>query len=231
MSHKDVLSFEEIIEVVKVGVSMGINKVRITGGEPLVKRGIVDLIRMIAQIEGVEDLAMTTNGTLLNKYAVKLKEAGLNRVNISLDTMNPEKFRTITRLGDIEDVFLGIEAAKNAGLVPVKVNCVVMESSNEEDAKDVAQYCAENDLQIRYIHKMDLRTGEYSIVEGGEGGDCKICNRLRLTANGMIKPCLFSDLEYSIREFGVKRAIELAVDGKPECGTVNNSGQFSNIGG
>ena len=231
LSHKDVLSFDEIIEVVRIGVEYGIDKIRLTGGEPLVRKGIVDLVAMIWNVLGVKDLSMTTNGILLEKYATELKKAGLQRVNISLDTLNPEKFKKITRAGDINQVFAGIEAAKKAGLNPIKINCVVWKSSDEEDAQEVAKFCKENNLQVRFIHQMNLKTGEFSVVEGGEGGNCKSCNRLRLTANGNIKPCLFSDLAYNVRELGVVEAFLQAIENKPKVGTYNKSGDFYNIGG
>jgi cyclic pyranopterin phosphate synthase len=231
LAHKDVLSFDEIVEVVKTSVGYGVDKIRLTGGEPLVRKGIVDLVAMIWNVSGVKDLSMTTNGILLEKYAQQLKDAGLQRVNISLDTIRPEKFKEITRVGDIRQVFAGIETAKKAGLSPIKINCVVWESSEEKDAQEVAKYCKENDLQVRFIHQMNLKTGEFSVVEGGEGGNCKSCNRLRLTANGNIKPCLFNDLAYNVRELGVEEAFLKAVGNKPKVGTYNKSGDFYNIGG
>jgi len=231
LEHKDILSFDEIVKVVQIAVEYGIDKVRITGGEPLVRKGIVDLVGMIWDVLGVKDLSMTTNGVLLEKYAKDLKEAGLQRVNVSLDTIDPKKFREITRIGEIGHVLAGIKAAKKAGLNPIKVNCVVWKSSDEEDARAVAKYCLENDLQVRFIHQMNLKTGEFSVVEGGEGGNCKNCNRLRLTADGNIKPCLFSDLAYNVRELGAEEAILQAVGNKPKSGTYNKSGDFYNIGG
>lgn len=231
LEHKDILSFDEIVNVVQIAVEYGIDKVRITGGEPLVRKGIVNLVGMIWDVLGVKDLSMTTNGVLLEKYAKDLKEAGLQRVNVSLDTIDPKKFREITRIGEIGHVLAGIKAAKKAGLDPIKVNCVVWKSSDEEDARAVAKYCIENDLQVRFIHQMNLKTGEFSVVEGGEGGNCKNCNRLRLTANGNIKPCLFSDLAYNVRELGAEEAILQAVGNKPKSGTYNKSGDFYNIGG
>ncbi len=231
LEHKDVLTFDEIVEVVKTGVEYGVDKIRLTGGEPLVRKGIVDLVAMIWNVPGVKDLSMTTNGILLEKFAASLKEAGLQRVNISLDTMNPEKFNKVTRGGDIWQVFEGIKAAKKVGLEPIKINCVVWESSDEKDAQEVAKYCTENDLQVRFIHQMNLKTGEFSVVEGGDGGNCKSCNRLRLTANGNIKPCLFSDLAYNVRTLGSEEAFLKAVGNKPKVGTYNKSGDFYNIGG
>jgi cyclic pyranopterin phosphate synthase len=129
MNHRDILSFEEITEVVKVAVSLGVNKFRITGGEPLVRNDIVTLIAQIAEVKGVKDLSMTTNGLFLEALALPLKEAGLKRVNISLDTLSPEKFKEITRGGDINRVLRGIYAAKEARLEPIKINCVVFKSS------------------------------------------------------------------------------------------------------
>jgi len=231
MNHKDILSFEEITDVVKVAVSVGIDKFRITGGEPLVRKDIVTLISRIASVSGVKDLSMTTNGLLLEELAQPLKDAGLNRVNISLDTMNPLKFKEITRGGDINKVLRGIQAAKDAGLEPVKINCVVFKSSNEDDAKEVREFCRLNDLQVRFIHQMNLESGEFSIVEGGNGGNCVQCNRLRLTANGMVKPCLFDEQEFSVRTMGAEKALLGALNNKPLNGCMNSTGSFYNIGG
>lgn len=231
IDHKDILSFDEIVDVVKIAVRKGVDKVRITGGEPLVRKGIVDLIKMISHVDGIRDFGMTTNGILLSQYADDLAKAGLHRVNISLDSMNPEKYKQITRGGDIQKVFEGIKSAKSAGLEPIKINCVIKNSSEEPDAKEVAKFCEENNLKIRYITEMDLEKGEFSIVQGGSGGDCKHCNRIRLTANGSIKPCLFSDLGYSVRDLGFEKAIDLAVGNKPQSGHENHTGKFYNIGG
>lgn len=231
MSHQEILTYEEIMEVVKESASMGITKIRITGGEPLVRKGISNLILMISKIPEITDLGLTTNGILLDKFSAELADAGLHRVNISLDTVNPEKFTRITRGGNIEDVFRGIEAAKKAKLDPIKINCVVRDSSTEKDAIEVKQFCTENGLAIRYIHEMDLATGGFSKVEGGSGGNCNLCNRLRLTANGIIKPCLFDNAGFSIRELGVSAALRKAIHVKPEKGTINSLNKFHNIGG
>jgi len=231
LRHEDILSFDEIRDFTKVAVSTGVTKVRITGGEPLVRKGVVTLVKMISDIKGIKDLSMTTNGVLLNQFAMGLRFAGLHRVNISLDTIDPEKFRAITRTGNVSDVFEGIAAAKNAGLLPVKINCVVKESKEEEEAKEVTRYCIENNLEIRYIRQMDLVNGHFSMVDGGTGGDCSLCNRLRLTANGKLKPCLFNNIEFDIRTLGYEKAIEQAVKLKPECGSKNDTGAFYNIGG
>ncbi len=231
MEHKDILSFEEIVMVITEAVSLGITKVRITGGEPLVRKGIVALIEKIAAIEGILDFGLTTNGILLSAFAGDLAKAGLHRINISLDTLDPEKFRAITRGGDIHKVFEGIEAALKAGLTPVKINCVVRNSSDEPDAQAVRDYCMKNGLEARFIHEMSLADGRFTIVENGHGGDCGNCNRLRLTANGMIRPCLFSNIQFSTRELGIREALEQAVRIKPDRGSVNVTNGFHNIGG
>jgi cyclic pyranopterin phosphate synthase len=145
--------------------------------------------------------------------------------------VDPEKFRAITRGGDIQKVFEGIEAAKTAGLTPVKINCVVRNSSDEPDAKAVRKFCLENGLEARFIHEMSLADGCFTIVENGHGGDCSKCNRLRLTANGMIRPCLFNDIQFSTRELGIREALEKAVGMKPAKGSLNLNGGFHNIGG
>ena len=231
LKYEDILSYEEITHVVKTAVKLGIDKIRITGGEPLVRKDIVKLISMIANIKGIKNLAMTTNGILLEQFAQPLAKAGLQRINISLDTVNPKKFTELSRGGDIKMVFKGIEAAKNANLKPIKINCVVMHSSDEIDAKEVKKFCNKNNLQIRFIHQMDLKTGDFSIVEGGEGGNCSRCNRLRLTSNGMMKPCLFNDLEYDVRKLGAEKAIIKAIESKPEYGTLSTKNKFHSIGG
>jgi len=229
--HEEILRYDEIIEVVMVAAEMGITKVRITGGEPLVRKGIVNLIEMIAAVPEINDLSMTTNGILLDRFAQPLKEAGLNRINISLDTLDPERYHTITRLGDINLVKSGIQAAITAGLKPIKINCVIRNSPDEPDARMVGEFGKELGLDVRYIHEMDLESGYFRGVIGGDGGNCATCNRLRLTSNGLVKPCLFSNSGYSVRELGPRKALELALSNKPECGTFNTTGEFYNLGG
>lgn len=231
LRHEDILRIEEIAEVVRVAVELGITKVRLTGGEPLVRRGIVSLVSVISAIQGIDDFGLTTNGILLPEYAGELAKAGLHRINISLDTLDPEKFKAITRGGQLSQVLSGIEAAKRAGLTPIKINCVVRSSSSEPDARAVRDFGLKNNLEVRFIHEMDLADGRFTIVENGHGGDCVNCNRLRLTSNGMIRPCLFNDAEYSIRELGIRRAMEMAVALKPARGSCAVNGKFNAIGG
>ena len=231
LRHEDILSFEEITEVTRTAVEMGITKVRITGGEPLVRKGIVSLIEQIAQIPCINDLSLTTNAVLLEEFAPGLAKAGLHRINISLDTVDADKYTEITRGGDIRKVVKGIIAAQRAGLEPIKINCVIDKSSDEPDALGVKEFCQNAGLEVRFIHRMHLGNGEFSIVEGGSGGDCARCNRLRLTANGKIKPCLFNDLEFDVRQLGVREALHQAIACKPECGTYSNNNHFHSIGG
>ena len=229
--HEDILTYDEITSFTRLAVAAGISKVRITGGEPLVRKGVTELVRMLSEIEGITDLSMTTNGILLADYAAGLAEAGLMRVNVSLDTLDPDKFRIVTRGGNLQAVLGGIAAAQRAGLRPVKINCVIKSTPDEEEARAVAEYCMREGLEVRFIRQMDLATGTFSVVHGGSGGHCAKCNRLRLTPEGMLRPCLFSDRGYSIRELGAEEALRRAVDEKPECGTVNHVNGFYNIGG
>ncbi|MEZ5106319.1 MAG: radical SAM protein [Draconibacterium sp.] len=229
--QKDILSYNEIAEIVKTGVELGLSKIRLTGGEPLISKDLHVLVKMLSELEGINDIGLTTNGVFLPRQAKLLKEAGLNRVNISLDTLNPEKFKQITRLGKLEDVLAGIDAALEARLLPVKINFVRIPGVNEEDEENVREFCRKKDLQLRFIRQMNLKTGEFSSVENGYGGICEICNRLRLTADGFIVPCLHSELRYSVKERGIKEAFLKAVEFKPEKGIGTNSHEFSNIGG
>lgn len=231
LKHEDILSFEEIVAFVKIAVGKGIDKVRITGGEPLVRKGVVSLINMLSKIEGIKDLTLTTNGILLEEFAKPLADAGLQRVNVSLDTVDPGKFYEITRGGDIKKVMKGIAAAKKAGLVPIKINCVVNQSSKETDAIGVKAFCETMGFDVRFIHRMRLDTGKFKIVEGGTGGNCSVCNKLRLSSDGMLRPCLFNDIAFNVRKLGVDKAIEMALAAKPKSGTVSFKNKFNEIGG
>lgn len=229
--HEDILTYDEIAAFTRVAVAEGISKVRITGGEPLVRKGVTDLMRMLAEIDGITDLSMTTNGIMLAEYAEGLAEAGLMRVNVSLDTMDTDKFRAVTRGGDLQAVLRGIAAAQKAGLRPVKINCVIKSTPDEEEARAVAGYCMQEGLEVRFIRQMDLASGTFSVVHGGSGGHCAKCNRLRLTPEGMLRPCLFSDSGFSIRKLGAEEALRRALTAKPERGTANHINGFYNIGG
>lgn len=230
LRHEDILSFEEIAEIVKTAVELGFDKIRLTGGEPLVRRGIIDLVRMVAAVDGIKDLAMTTNGTLLAKFAVELRKAGLHRLNVSLDAIDPEKYGKITRGGSVGEVFSGIDAALAAGFRKVKLNCVIEESPKEPDALMVAAYAAEKGLELRYIRRMETDKGRFWRVYGGDSGLCSTCNRVRVTSSGMVLPCLFNDLSFSVRELGIREAILAAINAKPEAG-LRSGNKFYAIGG
>jgi len=243
--HHELLTFEEITRIVKIAASLGITKIRLTGGEPLTRKGIVDLVRMIASVPGIEDLAMTTNGVLLPTFAYKLKEAGLKRVNVSLDTLKPERFRRITRVGNLEDVLKGIEEARKAGLTPIKINMVVLEGFNRDEVIDFARLTISEEWHVRFIEVMPVGSeaegnlgqyvsmkevreeiektlgplipanlkgngpARYFRLEGAKGTIgfitpisehfCYQCNRLRLTPDGRIRPCLLSDFEVDLK--------------------------------
>jgi len=151
---ENVLSYEEIRDVVRVAASMGLRRVRLTGGEPLARKGLVDLVGMISALPGIEEVALSTNGIVLARHAESLAKAGLSRVNVSLDTLRPERYRHITRGGRLEDVLEGIEAARSAGLMPVKLNVVVMRGLNDDEAVDLARSTLEKDWQVRFIELM-----------------------------------------------------------------------------
>jgi cyclic pyranopterin phosphate synthase len=231
LKHKEILSYEEIASFTKIAVGNGIDKVRITGGEPLTRKNIVYLIQLLANIDGIKDLSLTTNAILLTEFAEQLKHAGLNRVNVSLDTVDPDRYKEITRGGDFSRVMQGIDAAEMAGLLPIKINCVVNKTSDEPDALGVKAFCKSRKFTVRFIHQMNLETGEYAPVEGGTGGNCELCNKLRLSSDGNLRPCLFNDLSFNVRALGAEKAIRMAIDAKPECGTKSVRNKFNVIGG
>lgn len=231
IGHENILRFEEIIEFVKIAVEKGIDKVRVTGGEPLVRKGVVNFVSELSKIKGIKDLSMTTNGVLLEEFAKPLKDAGLQRINISLDTCDPDRYYKITRGGDIKKVVRGVVAAKKTGLYPLKINCVVEKSSDEPDAFSVKEYCRTQGLEVRFIQRMNLSKGHFSVVEGGIGGDCAKCNKLRLSSDGKLRPCLFNDIAIDIRKEGYEQALEKALALKPECGTISNENKFNEVGG
>lgn len=240
-SH-EILRYEEIERVARAAASLGINKVRLTGGEPLVRKGVVDLVEMLASIPGIDDISMTTNGALLANYAQGLAQAGLKRVNVSLDSLKEEHFREITRGGRLNDTLAGIDAARKAGLSPIKVNMVVVQGLNDDETLDFAGLSREG-WHVRYIELMPLGPGvdwrglsveeireeieshlgslepakvdlgggpaRYYRLPGAQGTIgfiaplsecfCEGCNRLRLTADGRLRPCLLSDEEIEIK--------------------------------
>lgn len=230
LPHADILSFDEIVEFATVAVGQGVTKIRLTGGEPLVRLGVIGLVERIARIPGLRDFGMTTNAIALPEFAQPLKDAGLHRLNISLDSVDPDRYRKITRWGDLSVALSGIAAAMAAGFEPIKLNCVVRNSADEMDARGVALFAKEHGLEVRFIRRMNLATGEFWPVNGGEGGTCSSCARLRLSSDGKLYPCLFSDRAYDLRALGAEAALQAAVTGKPASGHRSDRA-FSTLGG
>lgn len=164
----DLLSFEEIVSVVSAAVGLGVRKVRLTGGEPLARPGLTELVRALARIEGLDDLSLSTNGTLLSGCARELKAAGLRRVNVSLDSLRPDRYRSITRGGELAAAINGIEAAQEAGLEPIKLNVVVLRGVNDDEVSDLAALATDRGWTIRFIERMPLAGGAAGFVPSSE---------------------------------------------------------------
>ncbi len=268
LNHAGILTYEEILRLVGVAVRMGISKIRITGGEPLVRRNVVYLCERIAALEGVSSFSLTTNGVLLQQYAAALRKAGVERVNISLDTLRPERFQAITRLGRFDRVWRGIETAREAGFAPIKLNVVVMRGVNDDEIEDMAMLTMKYPYHVRFIELMPFSAdvfqdrffsseetlerisglgplspcesrnsngpARYFQLEGASGKIgvispisrhfCPGCNRLRVTADGKLRTCLFSNEEtdlFSLLRQKVSgeelvRVIRQAIASKPE---------------
>lgn len=245
LPRSEILSYEEIQHVVQVAASMGISKVRLTGGEPLLRADLSKLVWMISQIESIDDISLTSNGILLSKYAVELKEAGLKRVNVSLDTLKEDRFKRISGRDKLGEVLSGIEAARLAGLNPVKINMVVLQGINDDETIDFARMSTSQGWHVRFIEfmpfgmpeaqsletvsaqeireriqslgKLEPYTGKtgngparYYRLPGARGTIgfitpmtehfCHSCNRLRLTSDGQLRPCLLDDDEVNLKE-------------------------------
>lgn len=279
LAHDEILRIEEIEQIVRVAAEHGIRSVRLTGGEPLVRKGVVELVESITSMPGIENVSLTTNGVLLPAMADDLSRAGLHRVNISLDTLDPQQFRDITRTGRLEDTLAGIDAALEAGFNPVKVNAVTVRRLDQDFLK-FAKLSCDRPLHVRFIEYMPLgdssengigwgkedvipseelleTINERAVESGMEplrpAGNkpvgwgparyyefpgamgtvgfisplsrhfCSECNRLRLTADGKIRPCLFSDEEFDMRAAvreegaeGIERVLYEALGAKPD---------------
>lgn len=226
----DLLSLSEIEELLADAVGLGFSKVRFTGGEPLLREELPRIV-CAAVRAGFSDVALTTNGQLLGELAGKLARAGLMRVNVSLDSMDPDTYHQLTRGGQLSQVLSGLKAAEAAGLTPIKLNCVVPVTGPGAEAAEVAAFAATKGYGVRFIRQMDLAAGVFSPIEGGSAGECALCNRIRVTATGMVRPCLFSDLAFSIRELGPIEAFKAAVAAKPERGVKCSESWLYKIGG
>jgi cyclic pyranopterin phosphate synthase len=273
--HEEVLTYEEILKIVHVFAAEGISKVRLTGGEPLVRKGVVDFVSRLSHIEEIKDLSLTTNGILLKEFAQDLRNAGLKRVNISLDSLEKERFFQITRRNDFKRVWAGIEEALKVGLSPVKINMVAIQGLNDDEIESFAQLTLHLPLHIRYIEYMpsgngeewtqsDILTipkikdrlekiaklipissgewdgpakrfridgaiGEIGLIGAVSSHFCQECNRIRLTPDGKIRTCLFSDEEIDVKELlrnggseqDLKEQLLVALKKKPERHLIN----------
>lgn len=279
--HEDILRYEEIILIARIAAGLGVRKVRLTGGEPLTRKNVSFLISELKKIKGIEDLSMTTNGILLEKYAAEIAAAGLDRVNVSIDSFKPDTYNRITGGGSLEKVMRGLAAAVRAGLGPVKINMVPIRGINDEEIKDFAALTLESNYHVRFIEFMpsgsiDLWSPEkyipvdeirktiegiapltpvrarkngpskYFRLQGAKGvigfisavthHFCGDCNRLRLTADGKLRPCLFSETEIDLRsairsgapDTEIERLLRLSVSVKPQG---HNIGKNNEKGG
>lgn len=258
-SHADILTIEELTGIAQAAYSLGITKIRLTGGEPLVRRGIITLCRNIRDISPDIELGMTTNGSLLPSMAAQLKDAGLDRLNISLDTLDREAYKRITRGGSLDDVLDGIKAAQEAGFRNIKLNCVIIGGVNDSAVSDMIQLTGENDVQVRFIELMPIgvakgwdksrfislsslenylkntaqmhldgvarvyrlsgHKGTVGLISPISDSFCPRCDKIRVTADGRLKPCLHSDTEINLKGLSgeeLKKAIISGIELKPQ---------------
>ena len=263
--HRDVCSVEELVEISRAAVDCGVRKVRLTGGEPLVRRGILEICRGIAAIPGVEELCLTTNGLSLPQLAGPLKEAGVSRLNISLDTLRPDRYAYITRVGRLEEAFRGLKAAAEAGFTGTKLNVVLMKGFNDDEIPDFLDLSCRYPVEVRFIELMPIGEGRNAqflpaeaVLEshpylrplegsgvarryrspGGRGTVgliepmshrfCGECDRIRVTADGKLKPCLHTDQEIPLRGLHgeeLRQAMRDGVAAKPQRHHMNETGR------
>lgn len=228
--HEEFLTLEQMTEAARAAVRLGVTKIRLTGGEPLVKRGIVDLVRMLAGIQGLEHLAMTTNGTFLARFAHALKEAGLDSVNVSLDTLDADRYRELTRGGEIGHVRDGIRAAMAEGF-PVKLNMVVLQETGEEEISRMREFCAGIGARLQLINHYELFQEKKDTYAFDRPPSCEGCNRIRLMADGMLKPCLHSDIEVPLDFSRLEESLREAILSKPRRGGACTNRAMPQIGG
>jgi len=232
--YDEILRYEEIEAIVQAAAELGVSKVRLTGGEPLVKKNITYLVERLAGISGITEITMTTNGSLLTpELARSLKRAGVTRVNISLDTLDAKRFAEITRGGRIGDVLQGIEAAREAGLDPIKINMVIFAETTAAEIDELQVFCEHNKLVLQTIKHFSLydKKDPAGALSADRPPKCKSCNRLRITADGYIKPCLFSSDEILIDFSNIKKSLRAAVLSKPENGQSCKNRTMCQIGG
>lgn len=255
-NHDGICSVEELVEIAQAAADCGVRKVRLTGGEPLVRRGILDICRGISSISGVEELCLTTNGVALTRLARPLKASGVDRLNISLDTLRPERFAYMTRVGRLDEVLRGLEAAGEAGFTHMKLNVVLMKEFNDDEIPDFVELTRRYPIEVRFIELMPIgegRNGQFlpagavldacpdltaaessgvarryrlpgglglvGLIEPMSHRFCKDCDRIRVTADGRLKPCLHSGQEIPLRGLHgemLRQAIREGAAAKPE---------------
>lgn len=279
-AHSEICSLEELCDMAAAAVSLGVRKVRITGGEPLVRRGVVSLCQMLCALPGLEELCLTTNGVRLPELAAPLREAGVDRLNISLDTLRPERYRSITRIGELSSVLRGLDAAEAAGFSHTKLNCVLMGGVNDDEIEDFVRLTQARPLSVRFIELMPMgacakwekarflpagavldrvpelepagtdgvsrlyripgAAGTVGLIEPMSHAFCAECSRIRITADGKLKPCLHADTEIALRGLhgeALLDAIRQGIARKPERHALTRDGQshagrcMSEIGG
>lgn len=258
--HRQMLTEEELETAVRAAASLGVDKVRITGGEPLVKKNIVSICERIAKVEGIREVCLTTNGILLPELAKPLRQAGVSRINLSLDTLNEEKYHYMTRWGHLSDFWKGLEAALEAGFDKIKINVVLIGGFNDDEILPLAQLTQQYPVDVRFIELMPMYdSGDFGpeaflsqqavldalpelIPAAGDGGVAKLyklpdaqgnigiissitqhfcssCSRIRLTADGKLKPCLHKEAELSIKGASYEQMVEImshSIKSKPE---------------
>ena len=259
-AHEEMLTEDEMVMAIEAAASLGVKKLRITGGEPLIKKNIVAICERAAKVHGIQEVCITTNGTLLPELAKPLKDAGVSRVNISLDTLNPEKFRYISRVGELSQAAAGIKAALDAGFDKVKLNTVLIGGFNDDEIRGLAELTLRYPLDVRFIELMPMydsgdfgkeaylpytavldklpeavsvpqdggvaklyrlpgAQGNIGLISPVSAHFCGACNRIRLTADGKLKPCLHSGDEYSLKGLdyeGMVKMLETAILSKPQ---------------
>ena len=231
--NREILSYEEIVKIVQEAAKLRISKIRLTGGEPLIRKNICYLIRSIKFINGIQEITLTTNGILLAQMAQELREAGLDRINISMDTLSPKKYREITRGGDIKKVFEGIDAVIEAGFDKTKLNMVIIPGFNKRCVEKMVAFCREKRLVLQRINHYSLcsqRTNNQE-YKAERPLPCSECNRIRLTSDGKLKPCLFSNKEYPVNLEDIASSIKNAIINKPKCGKYCSVRGIWEIGG
>lgn len=231
LKHSSLLTFEQIAEITKSAVSLSFRKFRLTGGEPLVRRGIADLVRMMKEIEGVEFLGMTTNGVLLPQFAPQLKSSGLDSLNISLDTLDPDLYHTITRIGNIEAVFKGINAAQEAGFDKIKINMVVTDETTDEELATMQEFTLAKGLTLQRIRQYSLLTPKSDEPVYERPPKCGACNRIRLTHDGFLKSCLHGNQEIPVDFEDIAGSLMKTINSKPFVGQTCTNREINSIGG